>query len=120
LNDLLIPREASKIANLLQGLTFPATKEEIKKYIVSGKAVTISYKMQEIYRDEDNNVKADKLESVQEEDQEKIPPLPPLRETTQTQNEGEQQSETEDVEEVREDGCNIDDAGFPFCDGWLG
>ena len=35
--------EASKIASVLQGLTFPATKEEIKKYIVSGKAVTISY-----------------------------------------------------------------------------
>jgi hypothetical protein len=34
--------EASKIANLLQGLRFPATKEQIKEYIADGKSITIS------------------------------------------------------------------------------
>ena len=34
--------EASKIANLLQGLTFPATKEQIKEYIVDSKSISIS------------------------------------------------------------------------------
>jgi hypothetical protein len=34
--------EASKIANLLQGLRFPATKEQIKEYIADGKYNTIS------------------------------------------------------------------------------
>jgi hypothetical protein len=32
----------SKIANLLQGLRFPATKEQIKEYIADGKSITIS------------------------------------------------------------------------------
>jgi hypothetical protein len=34
--------EASKIANLLQGLTFPATKEQIKEYIGDSKSISIS------------------------------------------------------------------------------
>jgi hypothetical protein len=36
------PSEASKIANLLEGLTFPATKEQIKNYIADGKSIAIS------------------------------------------------------------------------------
>jgi hypothetical protein len=41
-NEAVNTNEASKIANLLQGLTFPATKEQIKSYIADGKSITIS------------------------------------------------------------------------------
>jgi hypothetical protein len=41
-NEAVNTNEASKIANLLQGLTFPATKEQIKNYIADGKSITIS------------------------------------------------------------------------------
>jgi len=41
-NEALDTNEASKIANLLQGLRFPATKEQIKEYIADGKSITIS------------------------------------------------------------------------------
>ena len=34
--------EASKIANLLEGLTFPATKGQIKEYIIDSKSISIS------------------------------------------------------------------------------
>jgi hypothetical protein len=34
--------EASKIANLLQGLTFPATKGQIKEHIIDSKSISIS------------------------------------------------------------------------------
>src|SRR5919107_3046504 len=43
-NEAVNTSEASKIANLLQGLTFPATKEQIKNYIADGKSITISSK----------------------------------------------------------------------------
>ena len=36
------PNEASKIANLLEGLTFPATKGQIKDYIRDSKSISIS------------------------------------------------------------------------------
>jgi hypothetical protein len=36
------PNEASKIANLLEGLTFPATKGQIKEYIIDSKSISIS------------------------------------------------------------------------------
>jgi hypothetical protein len=35
-------KEASKIANMLEGLRFPATKEQIRKYIADGRAITLS------------------------------------------------------------------------------
>jgi hypothetical protein len=41
-NEAVDTNEASKIANLLQGLRFPATKEQIKEYIADGKSITIS------------------------------------------------------------------------------
>ena len=41
-NEAINTNEASKIANLLQGLAFPATKEQIKNYITDGKSITIS------------------------------------------------------------------------------
>ena len=41
-NEAVNTNEASKIANLLQGLAFPATKEQIKNYITDGKSITIS------------------------------------------------------------------------------
>jgi hypothetical protein len=41
-NEAVNTNEASKIANLLQGLAFPATKKQIKKYIADGKSITIS------------------------------------------------------------------------------
>jgi hypothetical protein len=41
-NEATDPSEASKIANLLEGLTFPATKEQIKNYIANGKSIAIS------------------------------------------------------------------------------
>ncbi len=41
-NEAVDINEASKIANLLQGLRFPATKEQIKEYIADGKSITIS------------------------------------------------------------------------------
>ena len=41
-NEAVNTNEASKIANLLQGLAFPATKEQIKNYIMDGKSITIS------------------------------------------------------------------------------
>jgi hypothetical protein len=41
-NKAIDRNEASKIANLLEGLRFPATKEQIKKYIEGGKSITIS------------------------------------------------------------------------------
>jgi hypothetical protein len=47
-NEAVNTNEASKIANLLQGLTFPATKEQIKNYIVDGKSITISSKSAKI------------------------------------------------------------------------
>jgi hypothetical protein len=34
--------EASKIANMLEGLRFPATKEQIRKYIAEGRAIALS------------------------------------------------------------------------------
>jgi hypothetical protein len=43
-NEAVDTNEASKIANLLQGLRFPATKEQIKEYIADGKSITISDK----------------------------------------------------------------------------
>jgi hypothetical protein len=36
------PNEASKIANLLEGLTFPATKGQIKEYIIDSKSISTS------------------------------------------------------------------------------
>lgn len=48
INEAVNTNEASKIANLLQGLTFPATKEQIKNYIVDGKSITISSKSAKI------------------------------------------------------------------------
>jgi hypothetical protein len=36
------PNEASRIANLLQGLTFPATKRQIKEYIIDSKSISTS------------------------------------------------------------------------------
>ena len=47
-NEAVNTSEASKIANLLQGLTFPATKEQIKNYIADGKSITISSKSAKI------------------------------------------------------------------------
>jgi hypothetical protein len=47
-NEAINTNEASKIANLLQGLTFPATKEQIKNYIADGKSITISSKSAKI------------------------------------------------------------------------
>jgi hypothetical protein len=47
-NEAVNTNEASKIANLLQGLEFPATKEQIKNYIVDGKSITISSKSAKI------------------------------------------------------------------------
>ncbi|HEY9386538.1 MAG TPA: hypothetical protein VIP70_05830 [Nitrososphaeraceae archaeon] len=47
-NEAVNTNEASKIANLLQGLTFPATKEQIKNYIADGKSITISSKSAKI------------------------------------------------------------------------
>jgi hypothetical protein len=41
-NEAVDTNEASKIANLLQGLRFPATKEQIKEHIADGKSITIS------------------------------------------------------------------------------
>lgn len=41
-NEAVDTNEASKIANLLQGLRFPDTKEQIKEYIADGKSITIS------------------------------------------------------------------------------
>ncbi|HEU4824072.1 MAG TPA: hypothetical protein VFS97_11660 [Nitrososphaeraceae archaeon] len=34
--------EASKIANMLEGLRFPATKEQIRKYVAEGRAIALS------------------------------------------------------------------------------
>lgn len=34
--------EASKIANMLEGLRFPATKEQIRKYVAEGIAIALS------------------------------------------------------------------------------
>lgn len=47
-NEAVNTSEASKIANLIQGLTFPATKEQIKNYIADGKSITISSKSAKI------------------------------------------------------------------------
>ena len=47
-NEAVNTSEASKIANLIQGLTFPATKEQIKNYITDGKSITISSKSAKI------------------------------------------------------------------------
>lgn len=47
-NKTVNTNEASKIANLLQGLTFPASKEQIKNYIADGKSITISSKSAKI------------------------------------------------------------------------
>src|ERR671910_3229264 len=47
-NEAVNTNEASKIANLLQGLAFPATKEQIKNYITDGKSITISSKSAKI------------------------------------------------------------------------
>jgi hypothetical protein len=41
-NEAVDTNEASKIANLLQGLRFPSTNEQIKEYIADGKSITIS------------------------------------------------------------------------------
>jgi hypothetical protein len=34
--------EASKIANMLEGLRFPATKEQIRKYVAEGRGIALS------------------------------------------------------------------------------
>jgi uncharacterized protein YgbK (DUF1537 family) len=34
--------EASKIANMLEGLRFPATKEQIRKYVAEGRAIALN------------------------------------------------------------------------------
>jgi hypothetical protein len=41
-NKAIDSNEASKIANLLEGLRFPATKEQIRKHIAEGKSITLS------------------------------------------------------------------------------
>jgi hypothetical protein len=41
-NKAIDSNEASKIANLLEGLRFPATKEQIRKYIADGKSIALS------------------------------------------------------------------------------
>ena len=41
-NKAIDSNEASKIANLLEGLRFPATKEQIRKYIAEGKSIALS------------------------------------------------------------------------------
>jgi hypothetical protein len=39
-NEAVDTDEASKIASLLQGITFPATKEQIKEYIADSKSIS--------------------------------------------------------------------------------
>ena len=41
-NKAIDANEASKIANILEGLRFPATKEQIIKYIADGKSIALS------------------------------------------------------------------------------
>jgi hypothetical protein len=41
-NEAVDIDEASKIASLLQGLTFPATKGQIKEYITDNKVISVS------------------------------------------------------------------------------
>jgi hypothetical protein len=41
-NEAVDTDEASKIASLLQGITFPATKEQIKEYIADSKSISAS------------------------------------------------------------------------------
>jgi hypothetical protein len=41
-NEAVDTDEASKIASLLQGITFPSTKEQIKKYIADSKSISAS------------------------------------------------------------------------------
>jgi hypothetical protein len=41
-NEAVDADEASKIASLLQGITFPATKEQIKEYIADSKSISAS------------------------------------------------------------------------------
>jgi hypothetical protein len=41
-NEAVDADEASKIASLLQGITFPATKEQIKEYISDSKSISAS------------------------------------------------------------------------------
>jgi Protein of unknown function (DUF2795) len=41
-NEAVDTDEASKIASLLQGITFPATKEQIKEYIANSKSISAS------------------------------------------------------------------------------
>ena len=43
-NEAVDTDEASKIASLLQGITFPATKEQIKEYIEDSKSISASSK----------------------------------------------------------------------------
>jgi hypothetical protein len=43
-NEAIDTGEASKIASLLQGITFPATKEQIKEYIADSKSISASSK----------------------------------------------------------------------------
>ena len=67
-NEAVNTSEASKIANLLQGLTFPATKEQIKNYIADGKSITISSKSAKITSQfiEDNLQDGNKYNSTYE------------------------------------------------------
>lgn len=48
-NEAVDTNEASKIANLLQGLRFPATKEQIKEYIADVSLLQSVMKMPEIH-----------------------------------------------------------------------
>jgi hypothetical protein len=41
-NEAVDTDEASKIASLLQGITFPATKDQIKEYIADSKSISAS------------------------------------------------------------------------------
>jgi hypothetical protein len=41
-NEAVDTDEVSKIASLLQGITFPATKEQIKEYIGDSKSISVS------------------------------------------------------------------------------
>ena len=50
--------KASKMANLLEGLEFPATKEDIKNHI-NRKSPTMGNRISDVFKDVQNNVEYD-------------------------------------------------------------